>query len=471
LEILGCIQSQNPAITKSEIQHFYMSFNNKFIRPLFFSTRFYWSLVTVIVLFVLSYNWNVLYVVAQLTGVFLAVMVLIDYIILFSARGGIKIQRITTERFSIGDNNEVHLVLRNRYPFPVTLKIIDEIPVQFQQRDFVIRTALANNEEKKLFYTLRPVERGEFIFNDVNVFVKSPLQLVIRRIQEEGEQMVKVLPSYFALRQFELMASSNNLAEAGSRKIRKIGHSLEFEQIKEYVPGDDIRSINWKATARKGGQLMVNNYADERSQQVYCIVDKGRVMKMPFEGMTLLDYAINATLILSRVALTRQDKAGLVTFAEHIGHFLPADRKAAQMTNILETLYNQQTKFQESDYEKLYALVRTRITQRSLIVLFTNFESLSGLQRQLPYIRSIARSHLVLVVFFENTELRQLTDSKAYDVETLYTKTIAEKFVYEKRLIVKELQQHGIFTILTAPQNLTVNTVNKYLELKARQAI
>jgi uncharacterized protein (DUF58 family) len=283
--------------------------------------------------------------------------------------------------------------------------------------------------------------------------------------------MVKVLPSFMALRQFELLAYSNNLAEAGSRKIRKIGHSLEFEQIKEYVSGDDIRSINWKATARKGGNLMVNNYTDERSQQVYCVIDKGRVMKMPFEGMSLLDYAINATLILSRVALIKQDRAGLITFAENISNFLPADRKAAQMGNILETLYNQDTRYLESDFEKLYIQVRTRVTSRSLIVLFTNFESLSGLQRQLPYIRSIARNHLVLVVFFENTELRQLTDSNAHDIESLYIKTIAEKFAFEKRQIVKELQQHGIFTILTAPQNLTVNTVNKYLELKARQAI
>ena len=141
------------------------------------------------------------------------------------------------------------------------------------------------------------------------------------------------------------------------------------------------------------------------------------------------------------------------------------------MAGILETLYNQQTKFKESDYEKLFATIRTRVTQRSLIVLFTNFESMAGLQRQLPYIRSIARNHLMLVVFFENTELQLFTQSPAENLETLYTKTIAEKFAYEKRLIVKELQQHGIFTILSAPENLTVDTVNKYLELKARLAI
>ena len=216
---------------------------------------------------------------------------------------------------------------------------------------------------------------------------------------------------------------------------------------------------------------MVNNYTDEKSQQVYCVIDKGRVMKMPFDGLTLLDYAINATLILSRVALVKQDKAGLVSFAENIGDFLPADHKAIQMSNILQLLYNQQTKFLESDYEKLYALIRTRITQRSLVILFTNLESLSALKRQLPYIRAIGRNHLLLVVFFENTSLRELTRNDVKDIEGLYVKTIAEKFAYEKRLIVKELQQVGIATILTAPQNLTVNIVNKYLEIKARQAI
>ncbi|AXY78279.1 DUF58 domain-containing protein [Paraflavitalea soli] len=448
-----------------------MRFYNNYIKPLYFSRRFYWSLAVVIALFLVSYAWPFLFRIGQLAFLFVAVVMLLDYVNLFFNRKGVTAVRELTERFSNGDENKVQLVLKNHYHFRVHLKVIDEIPIQFQRRDFELSTSLAGEEQQRLVYQLRPVERGEYIFHDTNLFIKSPLNVVVRRIKIEQEQMIKVFPSYLALRQFELMAHSNNLAEAGSRKLRKIGHSLEFEQIKEYVTGDDIRSINWKATARKGGQLMVNNFMDERSQQVYCVIDKGRVMKMPFEGMTLLDYAINATLILSRVALIRQDKAGLLTFAEQIGHFLPADRKAAQMGNILEALYNQQTKFLETDFEKLYALIRSRVTQRSLIVLFTNFESLAGLQRQLPYIRSIARSHLVLVVFFENTELRQLTEARANDIESVYVKTIAEKFIHEKKLMVKELQQHGILTILTAPENLTVNTINKYLELKAKQAI
>jgi uncharacterized protein (DUF58 family) len=448
-----------------------MSLVSRFYKSLFISSRWYQLAVGIIVLFVLSYGISALFTVAQLLLVFLAVVTLLDYVVLFATSQPVAVERVVSDRFSNGDDNVVRLEIRNRYPFPVGLQIIDEVPEQFQMRNFVLKMELKAGAEGTLEYRLRPVQRGEYVFHNINVYIKSPFQLIVRRKIIPAETMVRVLPSFQALKQFDLLAMSQNLAESGNKRMRKLGHSLEFEQIKEYVTGDDLRSLNWKATARRGGELMVNNFTDEKSQQVYCLVDKGRVMKMPFGGMSLLDYAINATLVLSRVALVRQDKAGLLTFSDQIGTFLPAGRKTTQMSHILEILYNQQTRYQETDYEKLYAIVKTRITQRSLIVLFTNFESLSGLQRQLPYIRSIARQHLVLAVFFENTGLDQLRKMEAETIEDVYTQTIAEKFAYEKRLIVKELQQHGIATILTPPENLTVATVNKYLEIKSRLAI
>jgi uncharacterized protein (DUF58 family) len=448
-----------------------MNFFRRYLHSLFFSKRFYWTFAVIISLFIFAYSSLALFAVTRILTAVFFILVFIDYLVLYSKINGINGERNLPERLSNGDENRIEIVLKNNYSFRTTIKLIDELPVQFQKRDFMIHDVIPPGEAHTISYTVKPLERGEYTFYDLNIFVSTPLNFVVRRFRIPAAQTVKVYPSYFSLRKFDLLAYSNNLSESGNRKIRKIGQSVEFEQIREYVTGDDIRTINWKATARKGGQHMVNNYMDERSQQVYCIIDKGRVMKMPFEGMTLLDYAINATLILSRIALLKQDRTGLVTFSETIGQVLPADRRAGQMNNILEALYDQKTQFGESDYEKLYALVRTRISQRSLIILFTNFESLTGLQTQLPYIRSIAKNHLVLVVFFENTELRQLTSSPVSDIETLYIRTIAEKFAHEKRLMVKELQQHGIFTILTAPENLTINTVNKYLELKARQAI
>jgi uncharacterized protein (DUF58 family) len=291
-----------------------------------------------------------------------------------------------------------------------------------------------------------------------------------RRYSLDQPKEVPVYPSYLQMRKYQIMAISNRLSEVGLKKVRRLGHSMEFEQIKEYVAGDDYRVVNWKATARRG-QLMVNNFTEEKSQQIYCVIDKGRVMKMPFEGLSLLDHAINTSLVLSNVALIKQDRAGLITFAEKINSFLPAEKKALQMQSILELLYHQKTRYLESDFERLYILLRSKVTQRSLVVLFTNFESLNAMRRQLPYLKKIAENHLLVTVFFENTELHSLLQNAAGTIDEVYTKTIAEKFAFEKRLIVKELKQHGILTILSSPQQLTVNTLNKYLEIKARQLL
>ena len=421
-------------------------------------------------LFFVSYFLPPFFRFGQLTLLLLGIAVIIDTLLLYSRTRGMETERIADDRFSIGDANKVQLQIRNRYPFAARVSVIDEIPVQFQDRKWLRRATVPGNQTILLEYSLRPITRGEYVFDNINVFVHGPLQLVKRRYVFPARQVVKVYPSFLQMRRYQLLAVTNRLQEVGVKRTRKLGHSMEFEQIKEYVRGDDYRTINWKATARKGG-LMVNNYTDERSQQIYCVINKGRVMKMPFAGMTLLDYAINASLVLSNVALVKQDRAGIITFEKDIDTFLPADKKATQMSRILETLYRQRTEFFESDFEKLFSIIRNSITNRSLIVLFTNFESLESLQRELPALQRIASYHLLLVVFFQNSELSELLERKAGTVEEIYIKTIAEKFAFEKRLMVKELRKNGILSILTSPEQLTVNTVNKYLELKNRLSI
>ncbi|MFT3679747.1 MAG: DUF58 domain-containing protein [Ferruginibacter sp.] len=378
-------------------------------------------------------------------------------------------KRIMAERFSNGDDNRVMLQITNTMRFTVDMEIIDELPEQFQKRNWVLYSRFKGGEQKELVYTVKPTERGEYEFGRILLYIKSMLALVMRRHEAAAGTVVPVYPSFMQMRKYSLLSQTTVQNESGTKRMRKLGHSMEFEQIKEYVRGDDIRTINWKATARKTS-LMVNNYTDEKSQQVYCIIDKGRLMKMPFNNLSLLDYAINSTLVLSNICLQKQDRVGLITFDHRMGTVLAADRKPVQKANILQLLYNEETSFLESDYEMLYMQLRSRVKQRSLLILFTNFESLSGLRRQLPYLRSIAKHHLLLVVFFENTELLQLSANDAADLEQVYIKTIAEKFAYEKRMIVKELLQHGILSILTPPEKLTVNTINKYLELKARRA-
>lgn len=389
---------------------------------------------------------------------------------LYGKASGISGRRIAPERLSNGDENEISIIIESKYNFPVKAGVIDEIPHQFQKRDVWFDTEIKPREQVRLVYHLRPVKRGEYDFGDVRVYVKSPLGLVQRRYNFSQSQLLPVYPSFLQMRKYELMAISNRLSDIGIKKIRRVGNSMEFEQVKTYVQGDDYRSINWKATARHGA-LMTNAYTDEKSQHVYCIIDKSRAMKMPFGGLSLLDYAINASLVLLNVAMIKEDKAGLITIAERLGAAVPADKKPSQLNTIMEVLYKEKTRYLETNSELLYVTIRRMIKQRSLIVYFTNFESVSALERQLPYLKRINQYHLLLVVFFQNTELEELTRRDAETVEEIYAKTIAEKFAYDKKLIVRELARHGIQSILTAPKNLTVNTVNRYLELKARQRI
>ncbi|MGN6163128.1 MAG: DUF58 domain-containing protein [Flavisolibacter sp.] len=422
------------------------------------------------ILFVLSYFIPALFSIAILVLLFVGITVLIEAFLLYRKKHGIEAERILNGRLSNGDENKIAIEFQNNYEFKIDCDIIDELPFQFQDRKWKRNLVIESLQKTTLAYLVKPHERGEYNFGNINVYVSGPLKLVRRRFIFQQEQTVKVYPSYVQMRRFSLMAVANHMQQTGVKRLRKLGHSMEFEQIKEYVRGDDYRTINWKATARRG-DLMVNNFTDERSQQIYCLINKGRVMKMPFEGMTLLDYAINASLVISNVALQKQDKAGLITFTQHLDAFLPADKKPAQINLILETLYKQQTNFLEPDFEKLFAAVRNRIAHRSLLVLFTNFESFESLQRELPFLKRLAHYHLLMVVFFENTELKQVTETKAATIEDIYIKTIADKYRHEKKLIAKELQAHGIIAVLTTPQMLTINTMNKYLELKNRQSI
>jgi uncharacterized protein (DUF58 family) len=403
-----------------------------------------------------SFAWNLFYV--------LALFLIFDVLLLFTHKNGIVAQRKTAEKLSNGDENPIEIFIENNYSFLVKTKIIDEIPFQFQIRNFNILKTIKANKNIQFTYYLRPTERGEYSFGKLNIYAISPLRLISRRFSFSENKIVPTFPSYIQLKKYDLLAISNQLIAIGLKKIRKIGHSLEFEQIKEYNTGDDIRSLNWKATAKKNA-LMINQFQTEKSQNIYMIIDKGRVMKMPFNGLSLLDYSINATLVLSNIILKKDDKAGLFTFSKKIENRVVAEKRKSQMNKILETLYNIKTDYFESDFSRLYVDVKKNITHRSLILLYTNFETLDGMQRQLPYLKAIARNHLLVVVFFQNTELQEIITK---NVQEVYDKVIAEKFMFEKKQIVKELKKYGIYSILTKPEDLTMNSINKYLEIKQR---
>ena len=229
-------------------------------------------------------------------------------------------------------------------------------------------------------------------------------------------------------------------------------------------------TINWKATARRT-HLMVNVYQDERSQEIYSLIDKGRLMQQSFLGMTLLDYAINSSLVLSYVAMSKQDKAGIVTFADVMDTFVPAGRQSMQMPRILEALYAQQTTFGETDYSMLCPNLNKLVARRSFMVLYTNFTDFGALQRQLEYLRLLNKRHRLLVVFFDDIELSEFANSPKRTEEDYYQHVIAEKLIYERRLIQSTLRQNGIYSVITNPKAISADVINKYMEMKSRHLL
>ncbi len=437
---------------------------------MYLTDRLFIILGGIVLVFITGYFYPAAGAAGKLFLVSAAVCFAVDLLLLFRVSDPVAADRKLPKRLSNGDPNTISITLRHRYPFKTDFRIIEELPFQFQERDYHFKFSVDAGKNTEISYRLTPVQRGEYVFGALNVYASSPFGLIQRRFRFCQEQEVPVYPSFKQMRQFELYAISDRLQDTGIKKIRRLGHTMEFDQIREYVRGDDVRSINWKATAR-ASDLMVNQYRDERSQQVYSVIDTGRVMRNPFEGLSLLDYAINTGLAISNIALTKQDKAGIITFADRECSIVPAQKKRTHLYRIQEALYNVQTDFKESDFNRLLTFMHHNVRQRSLILLFTNFQTLSGMKRKLPMLQHMAKKHLLVNIFFVDTELDTLLNSTPESEEELYIKTIAEKFNFEKKSIVKTLNQYGIHTILTPPKELSINTINKYLELKARGLI
>ena len=437
---------------------------------MYLSRRFYIACLLIIVSLLCGYMFAAFFMAGKILIVLLLVSSAFDYWLLWKKKEGVQAERICSPRFSNGDDNPVRIEVVNSYRYSIYVEVIDEIPNIFQRRDILFSLDLQSGEQKEIVYRLRPVKRGEYKFGHIRLFVSTFVGLIHRRYTCGQPATIKVYPSYLMLHRYELMAISNNLTDLGIKRIRRKGHHTEFEHIKEYVKGDDYRTINWKASARCH-QLMVNTYQDERSQQVFNIIDKGRIMQSAFKEMTLLDYSINASLVLSYVTIHKEDKAGLITFAENFETFVPASKQAGHMQTILESLYRQRTTFGESDYSSLYVHLNKYVNKRSLLIIYTNFDNVVGMERQLSYLQQLARRHVVLVVFFENAELKEFVVRRPQLSEDYFRQVIAEKFIYEKHYVTTFLRQHGVYSLLTTPDKLSVDVINKYLEMKAKKVI
>ena len=431
---------------------------------------FFAAFVAVILLYVLAFSIPELEFTANVVLASLVGLTCIDALLVFSSKEPIIIERKLNSRLNLGDENHVVLTIKNNTSQPINFSMIEGFPVEMQVRATVFKGIVGSDNSKEFRYTFVPKRRGEFEFGDVFVIIRSMFFLASRRIDYPLEETVHVYPSVLQMKQYELQVFHQQKTSSGIKKIRRLGNNSEFEQIKNYVQGDELKTINWKATSRRN-ELMVNQYQEEKSQNIYCIIDKSRNMQMEFDGLSMLDYSINSSLVFSNIALKKGDKAGLITYSDKIGTMLAAERSGGQMRRIQEALYNQKTQYKESNFELLYNSIRRTVKSRSLLVLFTNFETEFAMRRAMPYLRKLNQKHVLMVVFFQNSELQELAFQPSKTIHEVYQSAVAERMISIKSKVARELRQNGIQTVLTLPEELSINTINKYLELKAKGAI
>ena len=404
-------------------------------------------------------------------------LVAVDYAV--SAKPGeLEIERINDSKLSLGAANLVTLLVANRSARPLNFQLRDEYPYQFESDAVTLAGAAAPYDIHEARYHLRPLQRGDYAFGDINLRYTSTLKTFVRQARYPAAAPVKVYPNVLDVRKYDLMARKGLLFELGLRAARVYGQGNEFERLREYNTDDEFRRINWKATARRGKPIAAE-YETERSQYVMSVIDTGRLMRPPVgdpasdggPGLAKLDFAINTALLLSYVATLKGDHIGLLTFADDVRTYLAPRRGKGQFYRMLEALYNVQFEPVEADYSQALTYLDLKHKRRSLVVVFTDLVTLDAARPLIAQMARLARRHLPLCVVISDPNFTRLAAQPPRDSGAVYQRAVAEMLLDERRVVLDTLNRNGVLTIDVPADQLTVSVINKYLELKGRGAI
>jgi uncharacterized protein (DUF58 family) len=327
-----------------------------------------------------------------------------------------------------------------------------------------------------LTYPLRPLRRGDFEFGDLNLRWTGPLRFYTRQAVFKAKETVKVYPNLYEIRKYELLMRRDKLAEMGLRTVRLRGEGTAYESLRDYTPDDPYRSINWKATARRGKPISTD-YEPERSQRVVILLDVGRMMRSPIRihddggttwDMAKVDFVINSVLLLSYVAMRKGDQIGLLVFADQVQAFIPPRAGNAHFQKVLEGMYALASQPVEADYARALNYYRVHNKKRSLAVLFTDLSGARASEALRLHLPRLAPHHLPMLVTIRDPVLDEEAGQTPTHSDAVYRRAVAEQLIDERRLLLDHLRREGVFTLDAHAQHLSMNVVNRYLQLKGR---
>ena len=377
------------------------------------------------------------------------------------------IRREHDQKLSLGADNPIKIFVRNRSNRPAKVWLRDEPPDAFNVSERLLSSEIAPRRTWEATYYVHPLRRGDYQFGHLNLRWQGPLGLAIRQGKLPLTEPVKVYPNLLDVRRYDLLLRRNRLQEIGLRNTRQFGEGTEFERLREYLPDDEYRRIDWKATARRHRPVTVE-YQTERSQNVVALLDVGRMMQSPVAQMAKLDYVVNAVLLLGYVATGKGDKVGMMSFANDIQHYLSPRQGRGQFYRMLELLYAVEAQPVESDYRRALSYFSAKQRKRSLVVIFTDLTHGVSMEGLVSHVALLARRSLPLVVTISDPDVVLASQQQPQDSQTAYQRMAASQLLDQRQVTLDQLRQQGVLTLDVPANQLSIAVINRYLELKAK---
>jgi uncharacterized protein (DUF58 family) len=377
-----------------------------------------------------------------------------------------RVERTAPSRVALGAELEVGLQVENGSRRPVRVRVTDDLPPILVREDGDVReTVVRPGRPERLHYQVRADRRGDAFWGDLHLRLMGPLGLAWRQRRVARQDPVRVQPGVAEVRRYRLLAMHNRLREAGFRAVRQRGEGGSFESLREYVRGDDPRTMDWKASARRG-QLIVRQFEVERRQNVMLMIDAGRLMTQQIGGRERLDFALTAALLLADVASLHGDLVGLMVFSDRVMQYLPPAKSS--LSRLADALGDVYARMAEPNYPAAFSYLGQQLRRRSLLVMFTDIIDPKASQALVAHLGRAAARHLPIAVAIRNPDLEATAALAPNEEADVFRRAAAEELLQARATALAAMQRSGVLVADTRPTDAVPTAVNRYLDVKRR---
>ncbi len=371
---------------------------------------------------------------------------------------------------SLNSPHPAELIVDNRNAYPVRMRLTDDASEGLVLTPSEHDVSLPPNKRVTLNYTIASHRRGAFRLESAFALIGSRGGIWVQRHVFPCAGDLHVYPDIKQIAEYALLARTNRLSLIGVRRTKRAGQENDFERLRDYQQDDTYKHIDWRSTARRQ-KLTVKQFQTDQSQRVIFMLDCGRMMTNEHEGLSLLDYSLNAALMLSYVALDQGDSVGMVCFSDHVQKYVPPAGGKHQMNRLLHAGFDQFPKLVQSRFDEAFLYLSKHCRRRSLVVLISNVIDQVNANQIQDYMGNLVGAHLPLVVLLRDHRIFQAADNPALDPQVFYRSAAASQLLVWRHNVIHRMKAGGSLTLDVFPEEMTRSLVNQYLDIKARHML